>query len=72
MRLTCCLRCPPASPQESLYAEAASWTNPAQLEQQLARTAAARKRQLSGEELRQIRERKKELKRQKQTGWLYT
>lgn len=62
---------PPAA-QEHLYAEASSWANPHELEQQLARAAERRKRPLKGEELRQVIERKKALKREKATGWLYT
>ena len=63
---------PCAAAQESLYAEAASWANPWELEQQLAAAAERRKRGLSGAELRAVRERKKEIKRQKQTAWLFT
>lgn len=40
------------------------------MEQQLAAAAEKRKRTLTGAELRAVRERKKELKRQKQTAWL--
>lgn len=63
---------PPCGLQESLYAEAASWVNPHELEAQLAAAAQRRKRKLHGEELRAVMERKKEMKRQKQQGWLYT
>ena len=58
--------------QDSLYAEAASWTDTSCLEQQLAATAEHRKRQLKGSELRQVIANKKERKRQQQNSWLYT
>jgi len=57
-------------PQESLYSDLASYANPWEVEQQLAAAAEKRKRALTGAELRAVRERKKELKRQKQTAWL--
>lgn len=56
--------------QESLYSDLASYANPWEVEQQLAAAAEQRKRGLSGAELRAVRERKKELKRQKQVAWL--
>lgn len=56
--------------QDSLYAEAASWANPAELEQQLARAAERRKRGLRGEELRAVKQRKAELKEKKRREWL--
>lgn len=59
-------------PQESLYSDLASYGNPWEMEQQLAAAADRRKRTLSGAELRAIKERKKEIKRQKQTAWLFT
>lgn len=62
----------PAPSQTSLYAEAASWTNPEQLEEQLARAAEKRKKPVSAQELRHIMDHKRALKKQKQTGWLYT
>lgn len=62
----------PPCQQDSLYAEAASWANPAELEQQLARAAEQRKRGLSGEELRAIKQRKAELKEKKRREWLFT
>lgn len=55
---------------DSLYAEAASWANPAELEQQLARAAERRKRGLRGEELRAVKQRKAELKEKKRREWL--
>ncbi|PRW59368.1 rho GTPase-activating 27 isoform X6 [Chlorella sorokiniana] len=55
---------------ESLYSDLASYANPWEVEQQLAAVAERRKRGLSGAELRAVRERKKELKRQKQVAWL--
>lgn len=58
--------------QESLYAEAASWANPAELEQQLARAAERRKRGLSCRELRVVKQRKAELKEKKRREWLFT
>ncbi len=58
--------------QESLYAEIASWTNPHELEQQLAKASERRKRALTGEELRQVKQRKQELKEKKQRAWLFT
>ncbi|KAL4425511.1 hypothetical protein ABPG75_009527 [Micractinium tetrahymenae] len=58
--------------KESLYAEAASWANPAELEQQLARAAERRKRGLRGEELRAVKQRKAELKEKKRREWLLT
>ena len=58
--------------QESLYAEASSWVNPAELEQQLAKAAERRKRGLTGAALRQVKQRKQELKEKKRTAWLYT
>lgn len=79
----CCFcppRCPPpiALPpslsvlQESLYAEAASWTDPATLEKQLQRAAERRKRPLTGQELRAVKQRKAEMKEKKKVGWLFT
>jgi hypothetical protein len=59
-------------PQESLYAEAASWADPADLEGQLARAAERRKRALTGEELRQVKQRRQEMKDKKRTAWLFT
>ena len=58
--------------QESLYAEVASWANPHELEQQLAKAAERRKRALTGEELRQVKQRKQEMKEKKRTAWLFT
>ncbi|KAL4419397.1 hypothetical protein ABPG77_003371 [Micractinium sp. CCAP 211/92] len=57
--------------KESLYAEAASWANPAELEQQLARAAERRKRGLRGGELRAVKQRKAELKEKKRREWLF-
>ncbi|EFN57537.1 hypothetical protein CHLNCDRAFT_143156 [Chlorella variabilis] len=61
----------PGAP-ESLYAEVASWANPHELEQQLAKAAERRKRALTGEELRQVKQRKQEMKEKKRTAWLFT
>lgn len=66
-----CLPCPSHCPlKESLYAENASWADPWTLEQQLARTAEKRKRGLSGEELKVVKQRKQELKEKKRREWL--
>jgi len=62
----------PYFPQDSLYAEAASWTDPAQLERQLARVAERRKRALSGAELQALKQRKQELKERNRKAWLFT
>lgn len=69
LSIACLLRQLPAL-QESLYSDLASYANPWEVEQQLAAAAERRKRGLSGAELRAVRERKKELKRQKQVAWL--
>ncbi|PSC76444.1 hypothetical protein C2E20_0493 [Micractinium conductrix] len=58
--------------EESLYAEAASWTDPATLEKQLQRAAERRKRPLTGQELRAVKQRKAEMKEKKKVGWLFT
>jgi hypothetical protein len=56
--------------QEPLYAEFSSWANPHEMEAQLAKAAERRKRALTGQELRQVKERKKELKDKKRHAWL--
>lgn len=56
--------------QEPLYAEVSSWANPHELGEQLARAAAARKRTLTPEELRAVKQRKKEMKEKKMRAWL--
>lgn len=58
--------------QESLYAEASSWADPVALEEQLARASERRKRALTGEELRAIKQRKQDLKEKKRREWLLT
>jgi hypothetical protein len=56
--------------QEPLYAEVSSWANPHELGEQLARAAQRRKRTLTPEELRAVKQRKKELKEKKMRAWL--
>ena len=57
---------------ESIYSEYGRWVNPQELEEQLQGAAARRKRPLTGEELRAVKQRKAEWKEKKLRAWLST